>query len=154
MKERTKQIWVDADSCPVKDIITQEAARQHFGMNFVASYNHQLSISHPLANVISVDTGFQSVDMYIINHVRAGDLVVTDDYGLACLVLEKGCLALGSRGKEYTKDNISFLLMNRYASQQIAKAGGKRKGPRPLTKEEIDNFRHNLRKVLRSLEGD
>jgi uncharacterized protein YaiI (UPF0178 family) len=91
--------------------------------------------------------------MYIANHIRAGDIVITDDYGLACLALGKECLALGTRGKEYTRDTISFLLMNRHISQQAAKAGGKRKGPRPLSNQEIDYFRQKLRKLLCNLEG-
>ncbi|WP_035100398.1 YaiI/YqxD family protein [Aneurinibacillus terranovensis] len=148
MNEKTLEIWVDADSCPVKNEIVLEAEKCDCFVHFVASYDHQLTIEHPKVQTIAVDSGYQSVDMYIINHVKEKDLVITDDYGLACLVLEKGCLALGTRGKEYTKENISFLLMNRYASEQIAKVGGKRKGPRPLQKEEIAHFRQILQKLL------
>ncbi|GEN33222.1 MULTISPECIES: YaiI/YqxD family protein [Aneurinibacillus] len=154
MKKSMPEIWVDADACPVKDIILAEAKHKEIPVNYVASYNHRLSLSHPLARLITVDAAYQSADMYIINHAKAGDIVVTDDYGLACLVLGKRCLALGTRGKEYTKDNISFLLMNRHISQQMAKTGGKRKGPRPLFNEEIEHFRQNLRKLLLSQEGN
>jgi uncharacterized protein YaiI (UPF0178 family) len=154
MNKTKSEIWVDADACPVKDIILQEAERHEIPVNYVASYNHRLSLSHPLARLVTVDAGYQSADMYIINHVKPLDIVITDDYGLACLVLGKGCLSLGTRGKEYTKDNISFFLMNRHISQQTAKAGGKRKGPRPLSVEEIDCFRQNLRKLLYNLEGN
>lgn len=154
MEKNKLEIWVDADACPVKDIILNEASRCGICVNYVASYNHRLSLSHPLARLITVDAGYQSADMYIANHIRAGDIVITDDYGLACLALGKGCAALGSRGDGYTRDTISFLLMNRHISQQVAKAGGKRRGPKPLAKEKIDLFRQNLRKLLRREEGN
>ncbi|CEH29653.1 hypothetical protein AM501_22400 [Aneurinibacillus migulanus] len=154
MNKNKPEIWVDADACPVKSIILEEAKRCEVLVNYVASYNHRLSLSHPLARSITVDAGYQSADMYIANHIRARDIVITDDYGLACLALGKECLALGTRGKEYTKDTISFLLMDRHISQQAAKAGGKRKGPRPLSNEEIDHFRQKLRKLLCNLEGN
>ncbi|MED0679725.1 YaiI/YqxD family protein [Aneurinibacillus thermoaerophilus] len=153
MNKIKPEIWVDADACPLKDVILQEAEQKQITVIFVSSYNHYLSLSHPLARVIFVDASYQSVDMYIINGVKAGDLIITDDYGLACLALGKGCLALGTRGKGYTGDNISFLLMNRHISRQTAKAGKRLKGPRPLTTNEVECFRQNLRKLLCNEEG-
>jgi uncharacterized protein len=154
MIDKTIEIWVDADSCPVKQDIMAVAESHNAVVHFVASFNHRLSIHHPHARIYAVDSESQSADMFIINHVKANNLVITDDYGLASLVLEKKCLAIGTRGKEYTNENISLLLMSRHISAEIARAGGRRRGPSPLRKEEIARFRQVLQKLLHQLEGN
>ncbi|WCK53456.1 YaiI/YqxD family protein [Aneurinibacillus sp. Ricciae_BoGa-3] len=154
MIDKIIEIWVDADSCPVKQDILAVAEAHNTVVHFVASYAHSLSIHHPQARTYAVDSEFQSADMFIINHVKPDNLVITDDYGLASLALEKRCLAIGTRGKEYTNENISLLLMSRHVSAEIARAGGRRRGPGPLRKEEIARFRQVLQKLLHRLEGD
>lgn len=148
------KIYIDADACPVKGIIAEEASRYQVPAIFICSFASHFVLQGSWVETITVDRGFQSVDICIANHVRKGDLVITDDYGLACMVLSRGCLAMGSRGKEYTNENIEYLLMNRHVSQKARMAGKRAKGPKPLTMEEKEHFRDCLKKCLGKKEGD
>ncbi len=140
------RIVVDADSCPVKEEIRQIAETYHVETIWVASYAHY-SPKHS-EKVIYVDSVSQEVDMYIINHVNTGDIVVTGDYGLASLVLPKKVLVLSPRGKQYTNENIDQLLAERHVSAVIRKSGSRTKGPPPFTEADSERFKKQLINLL------
>lgn len=148
------KIYIDADACPVKSICAEVASYYQVQAVFVCSYASHFNLTGDWVHTIAVDQGFQSVDLYIANQVKQNDIVITDDYGLACIVLSRGCLVLSSRGKEYTKDNIDQLLMNRHVSQKARMAGKRTTGPKPLTVEEKELFKQQLEELLREKEGD
>jgi len=148
------KIYIDADACPVKSICAEVASSYQVRAVFVCSFASHFTLKDDWVETVAVDQGFQSADLYIANQVKKGDIVVTDDYGLACIVLSRGCLVLSSRGKEYTKDNIDQLLMNRHFSQKARMAGKRTTGPKPLTVEEKELFKQHLEKMLREKEGD
>ncbi|WP_134700162.1 YaiI/YqxD family protein [Ammoniphilus sp. YIM 78166] len=147
-------IYVDADACPTKSIIAEEASNYQTKAIFVCSFANHFQLVEEWTQTIVVDKSFQSVDMFIANRVAAGDLVITDDYGLACMVLGRKCLAIGSRGKEYTNDNIDYLLMTRHRLQKERSAGKRSKGPKPITPMEKEQFRQVLKKCLQLQEGE
>lgn len=95
------RIFVDADVCPVKQEIMSIALKFHFNVHFVASYNH-LSDKKYGGDWTFVDTGKEAVDLYIVNHVKKDDVVVTQDIGLAGILLKKGVHVITPRGKQYT----------------------------------------------------
>ncbi|WP_025026016.1 YaiI/YqxD family protein [Caldalkalibacillus mannanilyticus] len=137
------KLIVDADACPVKDIIIEVGHSYQLPILMVCSYSHY---SRPIAGVenIMVDNIAQAADMVIMNRVKAGDIVVTQDYGLASIVLAKGAMALHHTGKRYTTDNIDSLLFQRHVSAKVRRAGGKTKGPKPFTSEDKEKFRKVL----------
>lgn len=148
------KIYVDADACPMKAVITEEACSQQVKAVFVCSFANHFDLRGEWVETIIVDKSYQSADIFITNHAREGDLVITDDYGLACMVLSRGCLAISSRGKEYTNDNIETLLMNRHHSHKERMAGRRTKGPKSISVQEKDQFRQKLKKCLQNKEGD
>ncbi|HJV45625.1 MAG TPA: YaiI/YqxD family protein [Bacillota bacterium] len=147
-------LYVDADANPVKTIIAEEAEKHQVQAIFVCSFANHFGPPSPASQLVTVDKSYQSVDMYIVNKVKRGDLVVTDDYGLASLVLARGCLAISSRGKEYTNHNIDQLLMSRHLSYKERISGNRPKGPKRLAVEDELFFRKNLQKCLQSMAGD
>src|ERR1700704_6685328 len=114
----TSKIIVDADACPVKDQIVNAAAPFQVEIWMVASFDHYLA---PRAGVIikQVDRSDQSVDLYIANMIRANDILVTQDFGLATIGLAKRAFVLSNRGQRYTDETIDFLLEKRHEQAKL-----------------------------------
>lgn len=115
----------------------------------IASYDHRLK---PAAGVeiVQVDRSSQSVDLYIANHAVAGDIVVTADFGLACMVMGKGAVVLSPRGEMYTEGNIDYLMERRHEGAKRRRAGMRMKGPRAMSGEDTVCFQQKLTKVLQN----
>jgi len=141
-------IYIDADASPVKSIVIEEAAAFQVKSVFVFSFANHLTLEGEWVETIMVDRAFQSADLYIVNHAKPGDLVVTDDYGLAGLILGRGCIAISSRGKEYTNENIDAMLSMRHHAQKARLAGRRTKGPKAMSSEHEYFFRSVLRNIL------
>jgi len=144
------RIFVDADACPVKDIIVEVAKSFAVQVIMVNSLSHYGSFIDGVEHVI-VDNIPQAADMAIINRIEAGDIIVTQDYGLASLVLEKGGSALHHIGKRYTSENIDHLLFKKHLSAKIRRSGGKTQGPKAFTKIDKENFKQALIKLVLEL---
>ncbi|MFC5450233.1 YaiI/YqxD family protein [Paenibacillus aestuarii] len=148
---QSRRIIVDADACPVKKEIEQ--AGRLFGVQvlLVASFDHRMKAEGDV-QVVQVDRSDQSVDLYIANHLHRGDILVTQDFGLAALGLAKGCICLTNRGQQYTDSTIDFLLDRRHTSAKMRRNGKYGKGPKPFTEEDRQFFLHGLTKLLESLQ--
>jgi uncharacterized protein YaiI (UPF0178 family) len=144
-------IVVDADACPVKAEITQAAADFACDVLMVASYDHRIQPA-PRVRIIQVDRSDQSVDLYISNHLLRGDILVTQDFGLATIGLAKRAVVLSNRGQIYTDETIGFLLERRHELAKRRRGGGRTRGPKPLTNEDRQRFLQTLTKVLKNLQ--
>lgn len=143
------KIYVDADACPVKEIIIEEAQSSNVSVFLVKSISHYSSAKDPEGvESIYVDTGADAADYRIMKMASNGDLVVTQDYGLAALALSKGCVVLHHKGFQFTQQNIDGLLQNRHLSAQARKAGKKTKGPKAMSMEDRATFRELLQSFL------
>lgn len=142
------RILVDADACPVKQEIVAAARRFATPVIMVASYSHRLMPEEGV-EIVQVDPSDQAVDLYIANRMRPGDIVITQDFGVAALALGRGALAMSFRGQPYTADNIDFLLASRHARSKARRGGVRMKGPRAMTESDRQIFLHHLTKVLR-----
>lgn len=136
------KLLVDADGCPVIDE-TIKVAKQ-FGLQVLLFCDTSHAIDRPEAETIIVSKGADAVDFKLVNHVRKGDIIVTQDYGLASMVLAKKGYAISQNGWEYTSENIGQLLEFRYTSQKIRRAGGRLKGPKKRQKENDEKFEQAL----------
>ncbi|WP_238654603.1 YaiI/YqxD family protein [Paenibacillus piscarius] len=148
---RLGKIVVDGDACPVKAEII--AAARSFGIPvlMVSSYDHVLRAEEGVT-VVQVDRGADSADLYIANHIAAGDIVVTQDYGLAALGLGKRCRVLSNRGQEYENATMDFMLEGRHARAVERRRGHYSKGPKAITAQEKQLFQHKLTKLLTILQ--
>ncbi|OWA36681.1 DUF188 domain-containing protein [Saccharibacillus sp. O16] len=145
------RILVDADACPVKEEIKQAAKITGTPVILVSSYDHVLREEAGI-QVVRVDRGKESADLYIVNHLKAGDLVITQDYGLAALVLAKRAYALSERGVIYDSANIEFLLDRRHISAKVRRGGGRTRGPKKFTAEDRAIFAEKCLKLLYELQ--
>lgn len=145
------KIYVDADASPVKNIVIEEAEKAEIPVVLVTSFAHYSPEEPPAGvEIIYVDTGADAADYRIMKMAEKGDIVITQDYGLASLGLAKGCTVLHHKGFIYTNDNIDQLLQTRYLSAMARKSGRRTKGPKPFTDEDKKKFRNLLKKVIGS----
>lgn len=143
------KVIVDADACPVKDIIIEEAGKVHVPVMLVSSFSHYSEKELPEhVEVIYVDSGNDAADYKIVQLAGKKDIVVTQDYGLASLMLPKGCIVLHHKGFEYNAMNMNHLLDARHMGSMIRKGGGKTKGPKPLSKEDKQTFSTLFKDVI------
>jgi uncharacterized protein YaiI (UPF0178 family) len=118
----------------------------------VASVAHEIP-SYPQVEVIKVDSSSQSADLYIMNRIQRGDILITGDFGLASIVLGKKAYAISPSGREYLQGNIDMMLEERHVHAKIRRAGGKTRGPKAFGKEERHRFHISLTNLLRKVEG-
>lgn len=145
------KVIIDADACPVKDIVIKETEDESIEVVLVSSLSHFSSReldSHVRA--IYVDAGPDAADYKIVQLAEAGDIIVTQDYGLASLLLPKGCTVLHHTGFEYNKVNMDHLLETRHMSSVIRRGGGRTKGPKALSQEDKNLFLKAFQEVLAS----
>ena len=144
--ERPKRILVDADACPVKEIILRMAKRRNIPVTMVIDTSHELDDGY--STIITVDKGSDSADYFIAGMATRHDVVVTQDYGLAAMVLARGASAIDQNGMVYTGDNIDGLLERRYIGQKIRRGGGRTKGPKKRSREDDERFENAFGKML------
>jgi len=132
------QILVDADACPVKQIIVRLAKERGIPVVMLIDTSHELDDGYSM--VITVDKQADSVDFALMKLLTCDDIVATQDYGLAAMVLGKGARAVNQNGLVYTNENIDKLLMDRHVGQKVRRSGGRTKGPAKRTKEDDDRF--------------
>ena len=145
------RLYIDADGCPVVGLTLMTAARYRLPVTLLCDTSHQME--RPGAQTVVVSRGKDSVDFALVNRLSAGDVVVTQDYGLAAMCLAKGAAVLRQDGLEYTAENIDALLSARAAAQKIRRAGGRLKGPAKRTREEDRAFEQALDLLLARLTG-
>lgn len=140
------RIIVDADACPGKHII--EGLGKEHGLEVImyCDINHVLSSDY--STIKYMDSGFQSVDMAVANEAKEGDIVVTQDFGVAAMVLGKKCFAISPKGFIYDNDNIDKLLFERHISAKVRRGGGKTFNPKKRIKEDDERLYRNLLRLI------
>ena len=140
------KLLVDADACPksVLRICTRVAEKYGLPVITVASFNHRIESDHHV--IVGADP--QETDFKIINSAEAGDVVVTQDWGLAAIVLGKGARSLSPAGREFRPERIEFLMEERDVKAKFRRRGGRTKGPRKRTSEDDERFEACLERII------
>jgi uncharacterized protein YaiI (UPF0178 family) len=140
------KIVVDADACPkgVLQICMKMAREYAIPVWTVASFNHNIESD----NHVVVGNASQEADIRVINLAQAGDVAVTQDWGLAAMLLGKGVRCLSPGGREFSTTNIEFLLEEREAKAKFRRGGGRTKGPKKRMPEDDRKFEACLRDIL------
>lgn len=142
------RIIIDGDACPQKEDILHIARKYHKEVLLFIDYSHDADISL-YDEVIYCDVGHDSTDMMIVSKIHRNDLLITQDYGLASLVLAKGAKVLHVSGMIIDSDNIDELLYRRYGSAKLRKANYRLKGPRVRDNETKLLFIDTLENILK-----
>ena len=154
--ETIMQIYVDADACPVVGIVESIAEKYNIPTTLLCDTNHVLYSDY--SAVIVVGAGADAVDYKLISICHKGDIVVSQDYGVAAMALGKGAYAIHQSGKWYTNENIDQMLMERHLNKKARRGSHKNhiKGPKKRTEEDDKRFAQSFEKLivmLKSKEG-
>ena len=143
------KIFVDADACPVVDIVEDIATKYNIPVTLLCDTNHVLTSDY--SEVIVVGAGADAVDYKLISICHRGYIVVNQDYGVAAMALGKGAFAIHQSGKWYTNENIDQMLMERHLNKKARRASSRNhiKGPRKRTEEVDQRFAESFEKLLR-----
>lgn len=141
-------LFIDADGCPVVRIAVAAALRCHVSCCLVCDTAHE--IFYDGVETVVVDQGADSADYALAARVRPGDVVITQDYGLASICLAKRARILHQDGWEYTSDNIDALLFSRHTARKIRASGGHLKGPARRKPEQDRAFSSALEQLLQT----
>ena len=136
------KILVDADACPVKEIIVRIAKQRNIAVTMLIDTSHQLYDGY--SKIITVDKAPDSVDFALVNILEKGDVVVTQDYGLAAMCIGKGAKALNQNGLVYSDNNMDKLLFERHIGQKIRRAGGRSGSIKKRAREDDEKFEREL----------
>ncbi len=140
------KIIIDADACPVTDIAVRLAKESGIECILVCDTAHRLERDG--CRTVMVDKGSDSVDFRLVNMLLAGDIAVTQDYGLAAMCLSKKAYAINQNGLIFSDKNIEQLLFTRYVGKKVRAAGGRTKGPAKRTAEQDIAFEKALKKLI------
>lgn len=145
------KIIVDADACPVIKIVEQVAAQHKISVTLVCDTAHFFQSSY--SQVVTVDKGADSADFKIVVLAKKGDIVVTQDYGVASMCLGKGVCPIHQSGKWYTVENIDQMMFERHVAGVVRRKSKKNhlKGPKKRTAEDDQHFEESLRKLIDKL---
>lgn len=140
------RILIDADGCPVVEETVTLAKKYNTECYILCDTSHVFEKEGAITKVF--DKGADSVDFALVNLIQSGDIVITQDYGLAAMCLAKRTITINQDGREYTDKNIDSLLLARYTAKKIRNAGGKLKGPAKRTNAQNENFKVKLEDLL------
>jgi uncharacterized protein YaiI (UPF0178 family) len=144
--QKLVRIIIDADACPKEVLASCIRLGERFGIKIftVANFNHLVQSPHHIV----VGDNPQEADIMIANLTQAGDIVVTQDWGLAALVIGKGAACLSPSGREYKQETIDFMLEEREAKAKFRRGGNRTKGPKKRAAEDDANFLFNLERII------
>lgn len=145
------RILIDADGCPVVDISVEIAKKYKLECLILCDTSHVFEKEG--ATTLTFTKGPDSVDYALVNRINAGDIAVTQDYGLAAMCLSRNAIVLNQDGMEYTDDNIDSLLDARHTAKKIRNSGGRLKGPHKRNEEQDVSFESALDNLIASKLG-
>lgn len=149
-KKSINAVVIDADGCPVVRLAARIAGEYGVRCRIICDSSHVFNVEGT-ENIV-VSQGADSADFYIVNHITANDIVITQDYGLAAMCLAKQAVIINQDGREYSDYNISGLLETRAIGKKIRRAGGHLKGPSKRTQTQNESFEKSLRRLLENAE--
>ena len=142
------KIFVDADACPVVRQVERVAKKYGIEVMLLCDTNHVLMSEYSEVKVIGA--GADAVDFALINLSKRGDVVVTQDYGVAAMALGKGAYCIHQSGKWYTDENIDMLLMERHMAKEARRSSSKHhsKGPKKRSEEDNVIFEESFERMI------
>ena len=165
---RPRTLFIDADACPVTREALTCARKAH--VHVVIAGNSTQNLARHIrpddprsaedargkrhgkggfwVETLDVSVGADSADFAIVERLQAGDVVVTQDIGLASMVLGRDAAAIGVRGRVYDKATIDMQLFIRHEEKKVRRAGGRTRGPAAFTSEDRARFKQNLTRLL------
>lgn len=145
------KILIDADACPVIRIIEDIARERNIPVIILCDTSHIISSDY--SKVINISKGTDAVDFALFSHIDAGDIAVTQDYGVAAMVLGKKAYAIHQSGLYYTEDNIDQMLFERHMSKKARRGSQKFHSckHKKRSSEDDERFRASLIRLIEDI---
>ena len=140
------RIFIDGDGCPVVGETVALSKKYNIECIIICDTSHEI-YKHGVETIV-VEKGADSVDFKLVNMVREGDTIVTQDYALAAMCLSKKCRVINQNGLEYTDFNIDSLLLSRFIAKKARLSGERLKGPKKRTIEQTESFVKKLTEII------
>jgi hypothetical protein len=148
-------LFIDADACPVTREAISAARALGIPVVLVANGTQNLERHTRRAGVeaVQVSSGADAADFAVIERLESGDVVVTQDIGLAAMVLGRGAAAVSPRGRVFHLATIDAEMHVRHEEKKLRRAGGRHGGPRAFTDEDREHFSDAIERLLREARG-
>ncbi len=148
-------VYVDADACPVKGEVLTVARRHRAPVVLVANQSQNLARyqGRPGVELIEVSSGRDAADFAVVQNLRPGDIVVTQDLGLAAMALGRDAAALSPRGRVFHQATIDMEMDLLHAERKERRAGRRTGGPSPFEDEDRERFERALERLLEQGKG-
>lgn len=145
------QIYVDADACPVVRQVENTAKKYNVKVTLLCDTNHVMQTDYSEVKIIGA--GADAVDFALISICHRGDIVVTQDYGVAAMALGKGAAAIHQSGRWYTNENIDQLLMERHMAKKARRTSSRNhlKGPAKRTRADDERFLESFQRLVEKM---
>ena len=145
---KKKDLIGSTDKCGTVGIVETIAEKYNISTTLLCDTNHILYSDY--SEVIVVGAGADAVDYKLISICHKGDVVVSQDYGVAAMALGKGAHAIHQSGKWYTNENIDQMLMERHLNKKARRSSHKNhmKGPRKRTEDDDVRFAQSFEKLI------
>lgn len=145
------KILVDADACPVVKQVEKIAKGYGIPVILLCDTSHIMNTVYSEVKIIG--SGADAVDFALVNMCQKGDIAVTQDYGVAAMVLSKGGYCIHQSGKIFTDDNIGGLLMDRHLAKKarLSKNKNHLKGPKKRTQADDKKFETSFENLIKKL---
>ena len=145
-------IYVDGDSCPVKDEVYKVAKRYQLSVTVVSASWFRVPNEPWIHLEVVKETGdLDAADDWIVERIGPGDIVVSEDIILASRCLEKEARALNPRGRVFTPESIGEALASRELMADLREAGAITGGPAPFGKADRSQFLQRLDEIVNSV---
>lgn len=145
------RILIDGDACPVTHLAIEIAKRNRIEVVIFCDTAHYIERSD--VKVVTVSKGSDAVDFRLINEVQVGDILITQDYGLAAMGLARKAYPIHQNGFRYTDQNMDQLLFTRHLGKEVRRKGGRTRGPSKRGKEQDEAFCKGLIQLIQELNG-
>lgn len=142
-------IFVDADGCPVVNLAIDIA--KEYNIKIVVVKNYSISLDDPYAEIVSVDISRDSADYYIANRIVKGDILITQDYGLAAMALTKGAYCINQNGFLITDENIGQILNRRHINATLRRKKKIYTKFKKRSSKADETFERALRKLIEEI---
>ncbi|WFA08417.1 DUF188 domain-containing protein [Tissierella sp. Yu-01] len=142
------KIFVDADGCPVVDISIKVA--KEFEIHIIVVKNYAVQIEDGYAEIVTVDISSDSADYYIANRIDKGDILVSQDHGLAAMCLAKGAICINQNGFIINNENIDGMLNRRHMNSKLRREQGIYSKFKKRNPKADEDFERALRKLINS----
>lgn len=115
-------IYIDGDSCPVKDEILRVATRHSLEV-YLVSNRWTSAVLGPRVHKILVSAGADEADNWIADHISLDDIAITADILLAQRCIKNSAQVISPYGKSFTDDNIGIKVAMRNLNTHLRETG-------------------------------